>query len=69
MVIVCDVCGYKDNEVKGGLGIEFKGIKIIFKITDIFDMFRDVLKVFVVCKNYGFVNNCFIYLNYIILVL
>lgn len=53
MVIVCDVCGYKDNEVKGGLGIELKGIKIIFKIIDFFDMFRDVLKVyvFVVCKN------------------
>lgn len=51
MATVCDACGHKDNEVKGGSGIEPKGTKITLKITDTSDMSRDVLKVFVVCKN------------------
>lgn len=68
MATVCDACGHKDNEVKGGSGIEPKGTKITLKITDTSDMSRDVLKVFVVCKNHGPVNNCFIHSNYIILV-
>lgn len=53
MATVCDACGHKDNEVKGGSGIEPKGTKITLKITDPSDMSRDVLKVHVfdVCKN------------------
>ena len=47
MATVCDACGHKDNEVKGGSGIEPKGTKITLKITDPTDMSRDVLKV---CK-------------------
>lgn len=68
MATVCDACGHKDNEVKGGSGIEPKGTKITLKITDLSDMSRDVLKVFVVCKNHRPENNCFIHSNYIILV-
>lgn len=68
MATVCDACGHKDNEVKGGSGIEPKGTKITLKITDTSDMSRDVLKVFVVCKNHRPINNCFIHSNYIILV-
>ena len=45
MATVCDACGHKDNEVKGGSGIEPKGTKITLKITDPTDMSRDVLKV------------------------
>lgn len=44
MATVCDACGHKDNEVKGGSGIEPKGTKITLKITDTSDMSRDVLK-------------------------
>ncbi|XP_078324355.1 zinc finger protein ZPR1-like [Crassostrea virginica] len=44
MATVCDACGHKDNEVKGGSGIEPKGTKITLKITDPTDMSRDVLK-------------------------
>lgn len=44
MATVCDKCGHKDNEVKGGAGIEPKGKKITLKITDTSDMSRDVLK-------------------------
>lgn len=44
MATVCDACGHKDNEVKGGSGIEPKGTKITLKITDPSDMSRDVLK-------------------------
>ncbi|XP_048773274.1 zinc finger protein ZPR1-like [Ostrea edulis] len=44
MATICNACGYKDNEVKGGSGIEPKGTKITLKITDPSDMSRDVLK-------------------------
>ncbi|XP_061164309.1 zinc finger protein ZPR1-like [Saccostrea echinata] len=44
MATTCDACGHKDNEVKGGSGIEPKGTRITLKITDPSDMSRDVLK-------------------------
>ncbi|XP_013387638.1 zinc finger protein ZPR1-like [Lingula anatina] len=44
MATVCDVCGAKDNEVKGGAGIEPKGIKISLHLTDPSDLSRDLLK-------------------------
>ncbi|CAD5118947.1 DgyrCDS7621 [Dimorphilus gyrociliatus] len=44
MAISCDMCGYKDSEVKSGKGIEDKGKKITLKITDPSDMSRDILK-------------------------
>ena len=45
MATVCDHCGYKDNEVKAGAGIEDKGRKITLHVTDPSDLNRDVLKV------------------------
>ena len=45
MVTLCDECGYKESEVKGGTGIEPKGIRIDLHITDKRDMTRDVIKV------------------------
>lgn len=39
----CEACGEKTNEVKAGGGIEEKGTKILFKITDPADLSRDVL--------------------------
>lgn len=53
MATVCDKCGHKDNEVKGGAGIEPKGRKITLKITDTSDMTRDVLKVLVAVSLIG----------------
>ncbi|XP_076111836.1 zinc finger protein ZPR1-like isoform X1 [Mytilus galloprovincialis] len=44
MATNCDKCGHRDNEVKGGSGIEPKGKKITLKINDVSDMNRDVLK-------------------------
>ncbi|XP_041373546.1 zinc finger protein ZPR1-like [Gigantopelta aegis] len=44
MVTLCDECGYKESEVKGGTGIEPKGIKIDLHITNKRDMLRDVIK-------------------------
>lgn len=43
MATTCDSCGYKSNEIKAGGGIEPKGKKIIFKMTDKTDLSRDVL--------------------------
>jgi len=45
MATVCDACGMRDSEVKGGSGIEPLGRKITLKLTDISDLSRDVLKV------------------------
>lgn len=44
MATVCDSCGHRDNEVKGGAGIEPKGTRIKLKITDPSDLTRDILK-------------------------
>ncbi|KAL5019450.1 hypothetical protein ScPMuIL_002342 [Solemya velum] len=44
MATVCEVCGNRENEVKGGAGIAEKGTKISLNITDRSDMSRDVLK-------------------------
>ena len=40
----CEACGFRDNEVKGGSGIEDQGTCIKLKITDLSDFNRDVLK-------------------------
>ena len=50
MCTVCDHCGMKDNEVKGGAGIEEKGRKITLHLTDPSDLNRDILKVGTWCK-------------------
>jgi zinc finger protein len=44
MATTCEKCGLRENEVKGGSGIEPKGRKIILNITDPTDLSRDVLK-------------------------
>ena len=45
MATVCDVCGKRDNEVKGGSGIEPTGTRITLRLTDATDLSRDILKV------------------------
>jgi len=45
MATVCDTCGVKDNEVKGGSGIEPQGTRITLRITTALDLSRDILKV------------------------
>ena len=45
MATSCDVCGNRENEVKGGSGIEDKGTRITLKVTSPRDLNRDVLKV------------------------
>lgn len=44
MATNCEACSHRDNEVKGGSGIEPKGRKISLNITNERDMSRDVLK-------------------------
>lgn len=44
MSTVCDVCGLRENEVKGGSGISEKGATLNLRITDPTDLSRDVLK-------------------------
>ncbi|KAL3886872.1 hypothetical protein ACJMK2_026833 [Sinanodonta woodiana] len=44
MATVCDICGHRDNEVKGGAGTEPKGTRIELHITDRNDLSRDVIK-------------------------
>ena len=41
----CDLCGYRDNEVKSGSAISEKGRRIILKVEDREDLSRDILKV------------------------
>jgi len=44
MSTTCDKCGFKSNEVKSGGAIQPQGCKLALKITDEFDLARDVLK-------------------------
>ena len=41
----CDICGYRDNEVKSGSAISEKGKRITLKVEDREDLSRDILKV------------------------
>lgn len=41
----CDLCGYRDNEVKSGSAISEKGKRITLKVEDREDLSRDILKV------------------------
>ena len=45
MAMVCDNCGYRDNEVKSGSGVADKGHTLSLLIRDTIDLSRDVLKV------------------------
>ena len=45
MATICEACGHRDNEVKGGAGVAEKGKLIKLHITDKSDLNRDVLKV------------------------
>ena len=66
MAMVCDNCGYRDNEVKSGTGIAEKGHKLTLCIRDTIDLSRDVLKVasfyascdHVMCHQSVSVNTC-----------
>ncbi|EJU03797.1 zf-ZPR1-domain-containing protein [Dacryopinax primogenitus] len=40
----CDICGYRDNEVKSGGAISDKGRRITLKVEDAEDLSRDILK-------------------------
>jgi len=44
MATTCDACNYRDSEVKGGQGIEEKGVNISLHLTDSVDLSRDILK-------------------------
>lgn len=44
MATTCEACGHRDNEVKGGGGVEDKGRRITLAIEGRDDMSRDVLK-------------------------
>lgn len=44
MSLVCESCGYKSNEIKGGGGIPKYGTKIIITITCLNDLQREILK-------------------------
>lgn len=41
----CDLCGYRDNEVKSGAAISEQGKRITLKVEDRDDLSRDILKV------------------------
>ena len=41
----CELCGYRDNEVKSGGAISEQGKRITLKVEDRDDLSRDVLKV------------------------
>lgn len=43
----CDLCGYRDNEVKSGAAISAQGKRITLKVEDRDDLSRDILKVIV----------------------
>jgi zinc finger protein len=45
MSVNCDLCGYRDNEVKSGSAISPLGKKITLKVEDKEDLSRDILKV------------------------
>ncbi|KAH9839907.1 zf-ZPR1-domain-containing protein [Rhodofomes roseus] len=40
----CDICGYRDNEVKSGSAISAQGKRITLKVEDKEDLSRDILK-------------------------
>ncbi|KIY45072.1 zf-ZPR1-domain-containing protein [Fistulina hepatica ATCC 64428] len=40
----CELCGYRDNEVKSGSAISEKGKRITLKVEDSEDLSRDILK-------------------------
>jgi len=44
MSVNCDLCGYRDNEVKSGSAISILGKKITLKVEDREDLSRDILK-------------------------
>jgi len=44
MSINCDICGYRDNEVKSGAAISQQGKRITLKVEDKDDLSRDILK-------------------------
>lgn len=41
----CELCGYRDNEVKSGAAISPQGKRITLKVEDREDLSRDILKV------------------------
>ncbi len=45
MSTVCDVCGFKSNEVKAGGAVAAKGKTIRLVMTEMDDLSRDILKV------------------------
>ena len=45
MATVCESCGHRDNEVKGGTCINEKGCRISLHLTEPSDLSRDILKV------------------------
>jgi zinc finger protein len=44
MCLLCEHCGYKSNEIKGGGAISEQGLKITLNVNSIDDLKRDVLK-------------------------
>ncbi|KAI0791646.1 zf-ZPR1-domain-containing protein [Irpex lacteus] len=44
MSVNCELCGYRDNEVKSGAAIAEKGKRITLKVEDREDLSRDILK-------------------------
>lgn len=44
MSLVCDHCGYKSNEIKGGGAIPKYGSKIVLSVTSEDDLLREILK-------------------------
>jgi len=51
MCTICEACGYRNNEVKPGGGIESQGITITVKVSTPEDLDRDILKV-ILCPHY-----------------
>ncbi len=43
----CDLCGYRDNEVKSGGAVSEQGKRITLKVEDRDDLSRDILKVYI----------------------
>jgi zinc finger protein len=44
MSMVCDECGYRSNEIKGGGGVPKYGTKITLAVDSVEDLAREVLK-------------------------
>jgi len=44
MATNCEKCGYRESEVKGGAGIEDRGIRLALHVTTTNDLTRDILK-------------------------